>query len=75
MVEHNAVLVSEQITCSLCYKECYTELSAGSWNESVLLSLFRYGKVEVVEYLVQRASCRTDCKDMDGMTPLHHACR
>ena len=30
VVEHNAVLCSEQITCSLCYKEFYTELSTGS---------------------------------------------
>ena len=64
MVEHNAGIVSEQIACSLRMKSgCST------------LSLFRYGKVEVVEYLVQRASCRTDCKDDNGKTPLHHACQ
>ena len=39
------------------------------------LSLFRHGEVEVVKYLAQLATCRTDCKDKDGMTPLHYACR
>ena len=39
------------------------------------LSLFRSGKVEMVKYLVQHPTCRTDCKDNDGMTPLHYACQ
>ena len=37
--------------------------------------IVRYGKLEVVKYLIEVQGCSTDCTDIDGSTPLHYACR
>ena len=36
---------------------------------------FRYGKVTVVKYLIQKCHVNPNCGDKDGWTPLHWACK
>ena len=37
--------------------------------------IVRWGKLEMVKYLIEAQGCSADCTDYDGMTPLHHACQ
>ena len=42
---------------------------------SLCLCHYRNGHLEVAEFLVNNNLSDVHCKDMDGETPLHRACR
>ena len=39
----------------------------------VLLLFIRYGRLEIVQYLINVKHCNTEVVDKDGWTPLHWA--
>ena len=40
-----------------------------------MVFIVRWGKLEVVKYLIEAQGCSANCTDKGGQTPLHRACQ
>ena len=58
---------------------CNIHVQCDTFDDMILFvyssHIVRYGKLEVVKYLIEVEGCSTGCTDESGQTPLHRACR